>query len=489
MSSAESMKPSSPSQHSQSSVKHNHSSSVRQTSAPPKRQGSFPRHDASVTSTSKASPQTDLKHRRQQSRQSLALTPQKQTPNSKSLKNTPVPAAVSSSSSYRTPVPSPFSASRKLSRSPNPQTPDWSLNGPKWSTNHNPSVPGLELAGLVGDEESSQSLAPSSSVTLPTSSSTYRASTRNSEPEDAMPLEERTRRGSKRIPEPEDLQQAVSSLALAQQASLQHLLAKQEEERKALRQEFEARQRELVAEILQQFPGLNLTTTDNGKENVPPVARNLEDSFSNPSSRTTNPSTFEPSRASSSSSTLKDDPPIKTVMRSNTFKVTRVKKEVEKVKLPSAALAPLHLAAWTRLTALGRGFLTRRLMATERVQDLKRTIRETLSCAVQLHMEAGGAPNKQELDLHARLLAQLEAACADVHHIFFSLSVGERMTVLANDRAARQARAQRLLDSRQEETGKVKPRLSSATAARIAAKSKAPSPALARSLFFGVLIA
>ena len=369
-----------------------------------------------------------------------------------------------------------------------PQTPDVSLNGPNWPysnpVNGNPSVPGLELEGLLGEEESSQSLAPSSSVTLPTSSSTYRASTRNSEFEDARVHEERSQEISKRIPEPEDLQQAVSSLALAQQASLQHLLARQEEERKALRQEFEARQRELVAEILHQFPGLNLSATDNGKENVPPVSRNLEESFSNPppSRTTTNPKSLEPSRASSSSSTLRDESPVKSVMRSNTFKVNKVQKEEKVVvELPSAALAPLHLAAWTRLTAMGRGFLTRRLMATERVQDLKRTIRETLSCAVQLHMEAGAAPNKQELDLHARLLAQLEAAVADVHYLFFGLSVGERMALLANDRAARQARAQRLLDVAKE-TNNVKPRLSSATAARIAAKAKAPSPALARSI-------
>ena len=479
LSSTELPKPSTPSRHSQSSVKHSPSSPVKQTSTPSKRPGPFSKQEASLPSTSQASQQAGLKNRKQQSRQSLALTPQKLTSNPKSLRNTPDSSTLGSSTSYRTPVPSPFSASRKLSRSPNPRTPDWSLNGPNWPTNSNPSVPGLELAGLVGDEESSQSLAPSSSVTLPTSSSTYRASTRNSELEDAMLLEERAPEVPKRIPEPEDLQQAVSSLALAQQASLQHLLARQEEERKALRQEFEARQRELVAEILQQFPGLNLSTTDNGKENVPPVARNLEDSFSNPSSRTTNPSRLEPSRASSSSSTLKNEAPIKSVMRSNTFKVTKAKEEEKVVvRLPSAALAPLHLAAWTRLTALARGFLTRRLVATERVQDLKRTIRETLSCAVQLHMEAGGAPNKQELDLHARLLAQLEAACSDVHHVFFGLTMGERMGLLANDRAARQARAQRLL-----ETDKVKPKISSATAARIAAKSKAPSPALARSCF------
>ena len=435
----------------------------------------------SLTSTSQASDKAASSSRKLQASQSVALTPQKQI--SKNLRNTPVSlSSLSGSTSYKTPVPSPFTASRKLSRSPNPETPDFSLSAPKGPANNplnrNQAVPGLDLDGLLGEEDSSTSMAPTSSVTLPTSSSTYRASTRNSE--DKRQPQERYQVDSQRIPEPEDLQQAVSSLALAQQASLQHLLARQEEERKALRQEFEARQRELVAEILQQFPGLNLSTTDHGKENMPPVARNLEDSFSKPASQISNQSASPLSRASSSSVTLQDDPPIKSVMRSNTFKINKAKNEgPPPVQLPSAAQAPLHLEAWTRLTALARGFLTRRLMRTERIGDLKRTIRETLSCAVQLHHEAGGAPNKQELDLHARLLAQLEAACADVHHIFFGLTVGERMALLANDRAARQARAQR----RQDSGDLGAPRLSSATAARIAAKSKPQSAALARFRF------
>ena len=435
----------------------------------------------SLTSTSQASDKAASSSRKLQASQSVALTPQKQI--SKNLRNTPVSlSSLSGATSYQTPVPSPFTASRKLSRSPNPQTPDFSLSAPKRPVNNplnrNQAVPGLDLDGLLGEEESSTSMAPTSSVTLPTSSSTYRASTRNSE--DKRQPQERYQVDSQRIPEPEDLQHAVSSLALAQQASLQHLLARQEEERKALRQEFEARQRELVAEILQQFPGLNLSTTDHGKENMPPVARNLEDSFSKPASQISNQTASSLSRASSSSVTLQDDPPIKSVMRSNTFKINKAKNEgPPPVQLPSAALAPLHLEAWTRLTALARGFLTRRLMRTERIEDLKRTIRETLSCAVQLHLEAGGAPNKQELDLHARLLAQLEAACADVHHIFFGLTVGERMALLANDRAARQARAQR----RQDSGDLGAPRLSSATAARIAAKSKPQSAALARFRF------
>merc|ERR1719397_298988 len=191
--------PSSPAQ------KHNPSPPLRRTSTPPKRQGSSSRQQTatSAPSISQTSQHGDLKQRRQQSRQSLALTPQRLTPNPKSQRNPPVPSALSSSTSYRTPVPSPFSASRKLSRSPNPQTPDVSLNGPKWPDQGHPPVPGLELAALMGEDESSQSLAPSSSVTLPTSSSTYRASTRNSKVEDVF--EERAQGGSRMIPEPEDL--------------------------------------------------------------------------------------------------------------------------------------------------------------------------------------------------------------------------------------------------------------------------------------------
>jgi hypothetical protein len=319
-------------------------------------------------------------------------------------------------------------------------------------------VPPLQLAGRGAEEgslSSPASLAPSSSVTLPTTgSSTYRASTAST-------------------PGPEDLQQAVSGLALAQQACLQEMLARQEQERRQLRQEFELRQRELVQQILHQFPGLHLGTAEPGKENTPPVARpqaspgtkppmvrNLESSFNSMASSTP-----------SSSGTLKKEESARPVLRSNTFKV-----QPAAVEVPAAALEPLHRAAWVRLTALGRGFLVRRLLATDRVRHLRRTVRETLACAVQLHREAtGAAPGRQELELHARLLAQLEAACAQLHHIFFGLDTPGRMALLAADRTARRARADR------SEDGGAKPRLSAATAARLATRSKLDSGGLASS--------
>ena len=218
-----------------------------------------------------------------------------------------------------------------------------------------------------------------------------------------------------------------------------------------------------MQQILSQFPGLKLgaapastapaSTAPVGKENTPPtgarpgLARNLEASFN---------------------SVVKEQEQ-KPLQRSNTFK-----KEQDPVVLPPAALGPLHLAAWTRLNALARGHLTRRLLASERVLLLRRTITETLACAVQLHHEAEGKPSKQELELHARLLAQLEAACVEVHHIFITLPVKERMQILASDREAKQARSER---SEEEVT---RPRLSAATAARLASKAANGAQAGAR---------
>merc|ERR1712059_220866 len=83
-----------------------------------------------------------------------------------------------------------------------------------------------------------------------------------------------------------------------------------------------------------------------------------------------------------------------------------------------------HKHAWDKLTAIGRGFLTR------------------------------------------RLLAQLESACISLHDIFFRLGIPERMSILALDRVARQARQARGGQPKSEK------RISSATAARLHAKEE-----------------
>ena len=61
----------------------------------------------------------------------------------------------------------------------------------------------------------------------------------------------------------------------------------------------------------------------------------------------------------------------------------------EPLVMPEEMYAAQYSKAWVRLTALARGYLVRKLLATEKVQFLKRTIRETLACAVRLHLEIG----------------------------------------------------------------------------------------------------
>ena len=59
------------------------------------------------------------------------------------------------------------------------------------------------------------------------------------------------------------------------------------------------------------------------------------------------------------------------------------------ISVPPAAYESKYAEGWLRLTALARGYLVRRLVATDKVKFLKRTIKETITCAVKLHQEIG----------------------------------------------------------------------------------------------------
>jgi len=85
------------------------------------------------------------------------------------------------------------------------------------------------------------------------------------------------------------------------------------------------------------------------------------------------------------------------------------------------------------------------------------TIKDTLTCAVVLHNDARGLPSRQDLALHARLLAQLEASCNQLHQVFFELGTVEKMVLLAQNRELKKKR----------KSGKIAKRLSAATEARI----------------------
>ncbi|XP_043660004.1 uncharacterized protein LOC122624486 isoform X2 [Drosophila teissieri] len=94
--------------------------------------------------------------------------------------------------------------------------------------------------------------------------------------------------------------------------------------------------------------------------------------------------------------------------------------------------------AATRINAAVRGFLVRRLFATEQVQRIVQTIRDTLIFVLNLHLETCGhgldAEEPANLRLKARLLQQLCSASRTLHLIFFQTSIKDRIEIIARDR-------------------------------------------------------
>uniref|UniRef100_A0A7N8Y2H9 Centriolar coiled-coil protein 110 n=1 Tax=Mastacembelus armatus TaxID=205130 RepID=A0A7N8Y2H9_9TELE len=99
--------------------------------------------------------------------------------------------------------------------------------------------------------------------------------------------------------------------------------------------------------------------------------------------------------------------------------------------------------AMCRIGAITRGFLTRRLLKTEKVKHLRQTVVDTQEFIRTFQTEA---PQKkctyspQDLSLQERVKAQLRAALYDIHDIFFEMPLGDRLALLQQDRELRAER-------------------------------------------------
>uniref|UniRef100_A0A1Q3FFK9 Uncharacterized protein n=1 Tax=Culex tarsalis TaxID=7177 RepID=A0A1Q3FFK9_CULTA len=104
------------------------------------------------------------------------------------------------------------------------------------------------------------------------------------------------------------------------------------------------------------------------------------------------------------------------------------------------ALEPDDLAkhqAASVINAYARGYLTRRLFQTERVQKVIQVIRDTLLFILDLHHESTARQqirSPADLQLKRTLLHQLTSACYQLHEIFFALGVAKRMEIIRIDR-------------------------------------------------------
>ncbi|NWV40432.1 CP110 protein, partial [Grantiella picta] len=102
-----------------------------------------------------------------------------------------------------------------------------------------------------------------------------------------------------------------------------------------------------------------------------------------------------------------------------------------------------------KITAVAKGFLTRRLLQTEKLKHLKQTVKDTLEFIKNFQSEAPlkkGSVSAQDASLHERVMAQLRAALYDIHDIFFTMEASERMNILRHDREVRKEKMLRQMD-------------------------------------------
>ncbi|NWI16769.1 CP110 protein, partial [Crypturellus soui] len=104
---------------------------------------------------------------------------------------------------------------------------------------------------------------------------------------------------------------------------------------------------------------------------------------------------------------------------------------------------------FNKITAVAKGFLTRRLMQTEKLKYLKQTVKDTMEFIKNFQSEAPlkrGSVSAQDASLHERVMAQLRAALFDIHDIFFIMEASERMNILRHDREVRKEKMLRQMD-------------------------------------------
>ncbi|XP_006756156.1 PREDICTED: centriolar coiled-coil protein of 110 kDa [Myotis davidii] len=115
----------------------------------------------------------------------------------------------------------------------------------------------------------------------------------------------------------------------------------------------------------------------------------------------------------------------------------------------SQAFSPEVQAKFNRITAVAKGFLTRRLMETDKLKQLRQTVKDTMEFIRSFQSEAPlkrGVVSAQDASLQERVLAQLRAALYGIHDIFFVMDAAERMSILHHDREARKEKMLRQMD-------------------------------------------
>ncbi|XP_051771029.1 centriolar coiled-coil protein of 110 kDa isoform X3 [Ctenopharyngodon idella] len=102
-----------------------------------------------------------------------------------------------------------------------------------------------------------------------------------------------------------------------------------------------------------------------------------------------------------------------------------------------------------RLTAVARGFLTRRLLQTEKITHLRKTVQDSRAFIRSFQTDSQqrrASVSHQDLTLQQRVTAQLQAALHNIHQIFFVWPLRDRLRLLQQDREIRRERTLREME-------------------------------------------
>ncbi|CAH1638434.1 unnamed protein product [Spodoptera littoralis] len=148
-----------------------------------------------------------------------------------------------------------------------------------------------------------------------------------------------------------------------------------------------------------------------------------------------------PSLTSTANSNRATDNAIRNMERTIYNSMNSTNKRMSKGKFDIQGTPEQHAAA-TKIVAVAKGYLVRRLMRTDRVQSTVQTIKDALLCALQLHQDREGIRGA-DVDLHRRLIQQITAACYSLHDTFVASTASERCAMIAADRGRRRSLAAR----------------------------------------------
>ncbi|XP_059618664.1 uncharacterized protein LOC132263101 [Phlebotomus argentipes] len=227
-----------------------------------------------------------------------------------------------------------------------------------------------------------------------------------------------------------DISEFLLKIEAEHKVRMQELLDIQREEQRRFRETFNEQQKLLLDSLKKTFPEISLPEDSNGNEALMPSDQEESEdsmqvqSFSSPQTR-----------------------------QDSLDRVTQVflKQHLTQVRLESDTLSPRSQKAASVINAHVRGYLVRRLLRTEPVQQIIQTFHDTCVFLSQLHRDSQNKnSNPTDIELKRRLLQQLRSSLGSLHGVFFQMPVKERMDIIAKDRESIRQRLQRATQRRSQ---------------------------------------